>query len=158
MVRREEEERLKQAAADSRCAFPTGGSPVPVGAGAPGSRPRAVAATKNAAGGKGPCGGQAGGGGTREGMVGGRRPNNPEGRKPIDKVRRLQRRLWAAAKQQPGRRFHALYDRIWRSDVLQEAWKRVKRNKGAAGVDAETIAAVEQDGVQRLPSGLQSVL
>ena len=115
-------------------------------------------ATNNAAGGKGPCGGRAGGGGKREGMVGERRPNNPEGRKPVDKVRRLQRRLWVAAKQQPGRRFHALYDRIWRGDVLREAWKRVKRNKGAAGVDAETIAAVEQHGVERLLSELQAVL
>lgn len=44
--------------------------------------------------------------------------------RPDDKVRRLQRRLWVAAKQQPGRRFHALYDRIWRSDVLREARKR----------------------------------
>jgi group II intron reverse transcriptase/maturase len=81
-------------------------------------------------------------------MVGGRRPNHPEGRKPIDKVRRLQRRLWKAAKQQPTRRFHALYDRICRRDVLQEAWRRVKRNKGAAGVDALTLAAIEADGVE----------
>jgi RNA-directed DNA polymerase len=117
-----------------------------------------MVATNNATGGKGPCGGRAGGGGKREGMVGGSRPNNPGGRKPDDKVRRLQRRLWLTAKQQPGRRFHALYDRIWRSDVLREAWKRVKRNKGAAGVDAETIVAAEQHGVERLLSELQAVL
>ena len=76
-------------------------------------------------------------------------PTTPSGVEPRDKVRQLQRRLWAAAKRSPGRRFHALYDRIWRSDVLQEAWKRVKRNKGAAGVDAQTIADVEQHGVER---------
>ncbi len=76
-------------------------------------------------------------------------PTTPIGRRPIDKVRQLQRRLWAAAKQSPERRFHALYDRIWRSDVLQEAWKRVKRNRGAAGVDGQTIADVEQYGVER---------
>ena len=57
-------------------------------------------------------------------------------------VRELQRKLWVAAKRSPGRRFHALYDRIWRGDVLQEAWTRVRRNKGAAGVDAATLAAV----------------
>jgi RNA-directed DNA polymerase len=112
----------------------------------------------NAVGGKGPCGGRAGGGGKREGMVGKSRPNNPDGRKPVDKVRRLQQRLWAAAKRQPGRRFHALFDRIWRSDVLQEAWRRVKRNKGAAGVDALTIAAIEEQGLERFLTELQSVL
>jgi group II intron reverse transcriptase/maturase len=76
-------------------------------------------------------------------------PNNPAGRRPDEKVRQLQRRLWAAAKRSPGRRFHALYDHIYRSDVLWEAWRRVRANKGAAGVDAETIAAVEQYGVER---------
>jgi RNA-directed DNA polymerase len=82
-------------------------------------------------------------------MAGKTGSNNPDRRKPIDKVRQLQRVLWVAAKQSTGRRFHALYDRIWRSDVLREAWKRVKRNKGAAGVDAQTLADVEQLGVDR---------
>ena len=41
-------------------------------------------------------------------------------------------------------------DRIWRPDLLQEAWRRVKRNRGAAGVDATTLDAVEQYGVERL--------
>jgi group II intron reverse transcriptase/maturase len=63
-------------------------------------------------------------------------------------VRQLQRRLWSAAKRQPGRRFHALLDRIYRRDVLWEAWRRVKKNRGAAGVDAMTLAAVEQTGVE----------
>jgi group II intron reverse transcriptase/maturase len=66
---------------------------------------------------------------------------------PVDKVRELQRTLWRAAKQSRGRRFHALYDRIYRSDVLWEAWSRVRANQGAAGVDGETIAAIEQRGV-----------
>jgi RNA-directed DNA polymerase len=82
-------------------------------------------------------------------MTGKTGSNNPGRRKPLDKVRQLQRLLWVAAKQSPERRFHALYDRIWRSDVLEEAWKRVKRNKGAAGVDAQTIADVEQLGTDR---------
>ncbi|MCA1671334.1 MAG: group II intron reverse transcriptase/maturase [Actinobacteria bacterium] len=76
------------------------------------------------------------------------RSNHPGGRESADNVRQLQRRLWKAAKQQPGRRFHALLDRIYRRDVLWEAWKRVKRNRGAAGVDAMTLAAVEQAGVE----------
>jgi len=67
----------------------------------------------------------------------------------MDKVRQLQRRLWAAAKRSSRRRFHALYDRIYRSDVLWEAWKRVRRNKGAAGVDRQTLVAVEEYGVER---------
>jgi group II intron reverse transcriptase/maturase len=77
-------------------------------------------------------------------------PNHPGGREPIDKVRRLQRKLYGAAKQQRERRFHALYDRVHRSDVLWEAWSRVRRNKGVAGVDGITLEAVEEYGVARL--------
>ncbi|MCZ7686774.1 MAG: group II intron reverse transcriptase/maturase [Sandaracinaceae bacterium] len=80
-------------------------------------------------------------------MAGRTGPNDPGGRRPRDKVRELRRRLWAAAKRSPGRRFHALYDHIGRSDVLSEAWKRVRSNKGAAGVDRVTLAEVEQRGV-----------
>jgi RNA-directed DNA polymerase len=69
-------------------------------------------------------------------------------------VRELQRKLWVAAKRSPGRRFHALYDRIWRDDVLLEAWERVRKNKGAAGIDGVTLAAVEEYGVARMLCGL----
>src|SRR5207249_9467263 len=54
----------------------------------------------------------------------------------------------SAAKRQPGRRFHALMDRIYRRDVLWEAWRRVKQNRGAAGVDAMTLAEVGHAGVE----------
>ena len=81
------------------------------------------------------------------------RPNNPANSDskgdPFAKARELQRGLYVAAKRQPERRFHALYHRIWRSDVLLEAWRRVRANKGAAGVDALTLAEVEQYGVER---------
>jgi len=73
-------------------------------------------------------------------MVG--RPNNP-----VDKVRELQRSLYTAAKCNRERRFHALGDRIWRGDVLLEAWKRVRSNGGAAGIDGQTISMIEQQGV-----------
>jgi group II intron reverse transcriptase/maturase len=76
----------------------------------------------------------------------------------MDKVRQLQRRLWVAAKRSPDRRFHALMDRIWRRDVLQAAWRRVKRNRGAAGVDRETLAVVEQYGVERMLNELHDTL
>ena len=112
-------------------------------------------AQHNASSGKGPCFGRAGNGGKREGMAETTRSNHPGGREPIDKVRRLQRKLWAAAKRCPGRRFHALYDRIHRSDVLWEAWWRVRRNRGAAGVDRVTLTAVEEYGVRRLLEELQ---
>jgi group II intron reverse transcriptase/maturase len=84
--------------------------------------------------------------------------NQPGGHPPIDNVRQLQRRLWVAAKRSPERRFHALLDRIWRRDVLQEAWRRVKRNHGAAGVDRETLAAVEQYGVDRMLDEIHDAL
>src|SRR5690349_492265 len=103
-------------------------------------------------------------------MVGAVRPNDPGGRSPAEAVgemavvatggdvRELQRRLWVAAKRSPGRRFHALFDRICRSDVLWEAWRRVQRNKGAAGIDRQTLAAVAEYGVDRLLGEVQSEL
>jgi RNA-directed DNA polymerase len=117
-----------------------------------------MAATNNAVGGKGPCGDQAGRGGTHEGMSGINRLNLPDGVLPVDKVQRLQARLWMAAKESPGRRFHALYDRIHRIDVLWAAWRAVKANRGAAGVDQETLADVERHGVERFLEELRSLL
>jgi RNA-directed DNA polymerase len=64
-----------------------------------------------------------------------------------DKVRELQRTLYRAAKADPGRRFHALYDKLYRSDVLERAWELVRANRGAAGIDRQTIADVEEYGV-----------
>src|SRR5580658_7001104 len=76
-----------------------------------------MVATNNATGAKGPCGGQAEVAGKREGMAGESGPNHPGGRESAAKVRQLQQRLGEAAKGQPERRFHALYDRIYRCDV-----------------------------------------
>lgn len=114
--------------------------------------------TNNAAGGKDPWGDRAEGAGKGEGVAGKTGPKDPGGAKPRAKVRELQRRLWAAAKRAPGRRFHALYDHLCRSDVLWEAWRRVRRNRGAAGVDGESIRDVEQYGVERFLQELGAVL
>jgi group II intron reverse transcriptase/maturase len=67
-----------------------------------------------------------------------------------DKVQVLQRTLYRAAKADPGRRFHALYDKVYRRDVLERAWVMVRRNSGAPGIDRQTIAMVEEYGVSRL--------
>jgi RNA-directed DNA polymerase len=116
-------------------------------------------AGRNPAGGKGPDFGRAGRAGTCEGMVRTAEPNDPEGRHAASaKVRRLQNRLWAAAKQSPDRRFHALYDRIYRRDVLWEAWERVRANRGAAGVDGLTVAVVEAYGAERMLAELHESL
>ena len=106
-----------------------------------------IVVTNNAAGGKGPHFDRVVEGGKREGMAGMTGPDDPGGRRPRDKVRELQRRLWAAAKRAPGRRFHALYDHVWRDDVLREAWRRVRANRGAAGIDGVSIRDVEVYGV-----------
>jgi len=75
-----------------------------------------------------------------------------------DKVRELQRTLYRAAKADPGRRFHALYDKVHRRDVLERAWELVRRKGGAAGIDEQTIADVESYGVARLLDELQAEL
>jgi RNA-directed DNA polymerase len=70
----------------------------------------------------------------------------------------LQHALYRAAKADPGRRFHALYDKVRRRDVLWRAWVAVRRNNGAAGIDKVTLAGVEQYGVARLLDELASEL
>lgn len=127
-----------------------------------------IGVQQNAPGGEGPDFGHVDRVGKREGMAGVARSNCPDGLSPVVavdgspspvKVRGLQRRLWTVAKQQEDRRFHALFDRICRGDVLWEGWERVRRNRGAAGVDRVTLAYVEQDyGVARLLGELQADL
>ncbi len=76
-----------------------------------------------------------------------------------DKVQALQRTLYRAAKADPGRRFHALYDKVHRRDVLERAWAQVRANRGAPGIDRITIDHVEQHyGVTRLLNELATDL
>ncbi len=90
--------------------------------------------------------------GKREGMP--ETENNPV----VDKVRELQRKLWVCAKQSKTRRFHALYDRIYRRDVPREAWRRVRSNGGAAGVDRQTLEQIEQQGVDQFLADIEADL
>ena len=65
----------------------------------------------------------------------------------VDRVRALQRVLYRCAKQDRDRRFHALYDKVARSDVMRRAWGEVRANRGAAGVDGVSIDDVVASGV-----------
>lgn len=68
---------------------------------------------------------------------------------PQDKSRELQRKLYLTAKRNRNRRFHALYDRIFRPDILRQAWEEVRRNGGSAGQDGVSIEDVEREGVEQ---------
>jgi RNA-directed DNA polymerase len=66
-----------------------------------------------------------------------------------EKSRTLQRALYVKAKQEPTRRFHFLYDKVWRGDILAHAYALSRANGGAPGVDGETFARIEDGGVGR---------
>lgn len=76
----------------------------------------------------------------------------------LDASRALQRVLYRSAKHDRGRRFHAVYDKVARSDILWRAWGDVRANAGAPGVDGQTISDVEGDGVGEFLRGLAAEL
>src|ERR1035441_1622586 len=76
----------------------------------------------------------------------------------VDRVRALQRVLYRCAKQDKDRRFHALYDKVARSDVLWKAWGEVRANRGAPGVDGVTIDEVVGSGVKEFLEELAAML
>ncbi len=75
-----------------------------------------------------------------------------------DKVRDLRRKLGEKAKAEPKFRFYALYDKVHWWDVLEAAWRSVRANGGAPGVDGITIEAIEAQGVEQFLRGLQEEL
>src|ERR1700683_4671884 len=76
----------------------------------------------------------------------------------LDNARKLQRTLYRVAKQQPERRFTLLYDKVCRQDILQEAWRRVKSNKGASGVDDVDIDEIREYGEARFLGEIEQEL
>lgn len=77
---------------------------------------------------------------------------------PIEKSRQLQRKLYLAAKRCRNRRFHALYDRVFRPDVLWRAWQEVRANGGSAGIDGVTLEDVERRGVSEFLQSIEADL
>ena len=77
---------------------------------------------------------------------------------PRDKVRALQHTLYRTAKADPGRRFHALMDKVLRRDVLWRAWVAVRRNDGAPGIDRLTLDAVEEYGIEGFLTEIEAEL
>lgn len=77
---------------------------------------------------------------------------------PKEKVQQLQEKLGHAAKTSKSRKFHALYDKVHRMDVMQEAWRKVRANKGAAGIDGETMADIAKIGEERFLAECQERL
>jgi len=65
------------------------------------------------------------------------------------KVQKLQAALHAKAKGSPGYRFYALYDKVYRADVVAEAYEQCRRNGGAAGIDGQTFEDIEAYGLEQ---------
>ena len=69
---------------------------------------------------------------------------------PPPKVRKLQDALHSKAKDAPGYRFYALYDKLYREDILRFAYDRCKANGGAPGVDGQSFEDIEAQGLERV--------
>ena len=75
-----------------------------------------------------------------------------------DKVSELCGKLYDIAKAEPERRFHSLYDKIQRMDVLEHAWRSVMKNGGSPGIDEITIKELKKNGIEPLLTEIQSEL
>jgi RNA-directed DNA polymerase len=78
--------------------------------------------------------------------------------KTPESMRQLQRKLYVAAKQQPGRRFHQLYDKVYRADILEHAYALARSNGGAPGVDGVRFEDIESTGLEEWLNGLRKEL
>jgi len=76
-----------------------------------------------------------------------------------ESIRTLQRKLYRKAKQEPACRFHALYDKVYRADILSHAYALVRANQGSAGIDGVTFEAIEErEGVTAFVAELEEAL
>lgn len=75
-----------------------------------------------------------------------------------DTVQELQKKLSQKAKSNTDFRFYALYDKVYRIDVLRRAWERVKSNKGASGIDGQTCEDIEGIGIDKYLEGTRQEL
>lgn len=78
--------------------------------------------------------------------------------KTPETIRQLQRKLYVAAKQEPKRRFHQLYDKVYRTDILKHAYALAKFNGGAPGVDGVRFERIETEGLEEWLEGLRKEL
>ena len=76
----------------------------------------------------------------------------------ISKAQQLRDKLCLAAKMSKTRRFHQLYDKVYQMDILEEAWKTVKRNKGVGGTDGVRIEDIKEYGEEKYLQELQELL
>jgi RNA-directed DNA polymerase len=77
---------------------------------------------------------------------------------PLSKVEKLQNSLQAKAKSEPNYRFYSLWDKVYREDILREAYRRSRANAGAPGVDGIDFETIETAGVERWIKALQEEL
>ena len=79
--------------------------------------------------------------------------------KTPENIRTLQRKLYLKAKQQPACRFHALYDKVYRIDIISHAYNRVRANQGSVGIDGVSFKAIEEkEGATAFIAELADVL
>ena len=75
-----------------------------------------------------------------------------------EKIRKLQKKLYRKAKEEPGYRFYLLYDKIYREDILTHAYRLAKANRGAPGADGQTFEQIESQGLEEWLTGIRSDL